>query len=212
MNASARTREPGKEAWPHYTTPAPFLERLYRMGPVALDPCSNPASIVVARKTYCGPDVDGKDGLALPWVRGGGLNFVNPPYGRELFPWTAKMASEAQVGAEVVGLLPAATGPKWFHRNVATATALLFVEGRYQFGNPPPPKCANCKHRHEGELCTKLVRDPGKRLHRQCGCTDWEPFDSEASTFDNLVPYWGRRPSLFREAFEGCGLIVEPVR
>lgn len=131
MNASAST------AWQHWTSPSEVLERLYTMGPIALDPASNPTSIVVAAQTYMGPDVDGKDGLFLPWAHDG-LNYVNCPYGRALAPWTKKMADEAKLGAEIVALLPAATGPKWFHENVSTAALILFWRGRLRFGNPPP--------------------------------------------------------------------------
>lgn len=137
MNNSARTAEPGKGAWPSWTTPPEVLDRLYTMGPVALDPASNPASIVVTRDTFRFLPEDRRDGLVEPWSRDG-LNFVNCPYGRALTPWTAKMASEARLGCEIVALLPAATGPRWFHENVSTAQVILFWRGRLKFGNAPP--------------------------------------------------------------------------
>ena len=130
MNASART------AHPHWTTPPEVLDRLYPMGTVYLDPASNPASIVVARDTFRFLAEDSRDGLVEPWSRDG-LNFCNPPYGRALAPWTAKMAAEAKLGAEIVALLPSATGPRWFHESVATADVILFWRGRLKFGNQP---------------------------------------------------------------------------
>lgn len=125
-------------AWPHWTTPPDFLDRVRQVGPILLDPCSNRSSQVGAETEWLGLRHMSDDGLAEPW--GLGLVYVNPPYGRELPKWTAKMAGEGVAGAEIVALLPAYTGPKWMHENVfATArAALLWGPGRIRFGNPPP--------------------------------------------------------------------------
>lgn len=95
--------------------------------PVDLDPCSNPQSIIRARRKVMleeGEDPRG-GGLAIPWkVR---TVFVNPPYGKKtglIEEWIKKIVVEnRRHGCAVVALLPANVSAEWFDMVVATSRA-----------------------------------------------------------------------------------------
>jgi phage N-6-adenine-methyltransferase len=93
-----------------------------------LDPCSPSSDGPVPATTHW-TEVD--DGLSRPWR---GLVFVNPPYSRALPHWVAKCASEAAIGAVVVGLVPSRTDTRWWHDNVAGQAAVIMLKGRLRFG------------------------------------------------------------------------------
>lgn len=117
--------------WP---TPPDLVDLLVDLfGVIDLDPCSNAASIVPAQVRYSGPPH--VDGLVAPWtVKGPGTRvYVNPPYGEGVGHWTARCVEAAQLGCEIVLLLPARTDQPWWHRDVATAQAVGFWRGRLRF-------------------------------------------------------------------------------
>lgn len=121
--------------WPHWTTPRNVLDVIAKMGPIALDPCSNQHSIVDAPTAFCGDD-----GLSISWtfVAGGGLIYVNPPY-NQARAFVQKCVYEASQGAEIILLTASRTDTKWAHLIFATAKAVcLWGPGRISFGNPPP--------------------------------------------------------------------------
>lgn len=129
----------GRTDW---NTPAPVCVSLveFNQGPMDLDPCSNPSSIVPARRTY---DLRrGEDGLALPWTKPDVPQtvYVNPPFD-ELRAWAAKAKAEAELGAEILFLLPARTDTRAWHEHVSTASVVLFWRGRLTFlgGEHPAP-------------------------------------------------------------------------
>lgn len=127
----------------HLGTPEYILDRVYALGPVALDPCSGPNSQVIAAIT-CTPDSE-IDGLAMDWSAvpfnlwcGGhfrrGVVYVNCPYGRgHLGPWTTKIVAEASKGCEIVSLLPLDPTTKWWKRMTSTAQARVMIDHRVQF-------------------------------------------------------------------------------
>lgn len=123
----------------HWNTPPEILTPLYQQfGGIALDPCSNPGSIVKASKTFSGPDID-KNGLTESW-QVGGLVYVNPPYGRHIKAWIRKCADEAKLAkennnkTEIVLLGPARTDTYFFQKIVCpTADKALLWEGRLTF-------------------------------------------------------------------------------
>lgn len=119
---------------PDWNTPDELLNLVRRVGPIGLDPCSNAASIVRAAVEWTEAD----DGLARDW-RGYGLVFVNPPYGRLIAPWTAKLRVEGARGVEAIALLPARTDTRWWQEDVATADAICFWRGRLTFLGAPDP-------------------------------------------------------------------------
>ncbi len=138
---------------PNWQTPPGFLDVVRRMGPIGLDPCTTPDNPVGAGSFYHALPTDCKvcaeippagDGLALSWVSPvghswpapKGLVFCNPPYGRGLGAWSAKMRDEAKRGAEIIGLLPARTDTKWW-QDVTSADAVCFWRGRLKFVGAP---------------------------------------------------------------------------
>jgi site-specific DNA-methyltransferase (adenine-specific) len=100
-------------------------------GPVGLDPCSNATSRVGARVTYDESD----DGLAQDW-QGRGPVFVNPPYGRALPAWVAKVVEEGGKGAEIILLVPSRTETHWFRAARKACDALAFANRRIRFRTP----------------------------------------------------------------------------
>lgn len=128
----------------HWNTPNVVLTPIRtHFGQIALDPCSNPTSIVNARKTYSGPGID-KDGLKESWLAKG-VTFVNPVYGRGpngIKPWVAKCVAEAKLmrdsADELILLGPARTDTAFFQDLVCpTANQVLLWKGRLTFLGAP---------------------------------------------------------------------------
>lgn len=125
-----------ERGWPHWTTPRAVVDLVLEVGPIGLDPCANPDSIVPAKVRLDGSP--GRNGLRWSWLEHG-LTYVNPPFGREAGVWAAKASLEAGGGAEIVWLAPARTDTEWFHKYIlGAADAICFWRGRIAFGNPPP--------------------------------------------------------------------------
>jgi len=120
-----------------WTTPEEVLTLIRQLGPIGLDPCPNPRSIVGARESYS-LEV-GQDGLAEDWLDRG-LVYVNPPFGRQLPKWINKavvswaQAWECDRSFEYVFLVPARPDTKWFTQAREGATSLGFWRGRIAFG------------------------------------------------------------------------------
>lgn len=144
-----------KTGWPHWTTPTDELLMVAEIAPIGLDPCANYASHVhevspgvnewilqPPQVKWAGVKrriVEGADGLNRPWeVEKGKLVFVNPPYGRELKPWTEKLCQEGNRGIHIFALLPAKTDTLWFHGLIKSCHYGCFRKGRISFDNPPP--------------------------------------------------------------------------
>lgn len=140
----------------HWNTPDDVLTPIREhLGPIVLDPCSNPFSKVRAKTEFFGPP--GKDGLAESW-QAGGVVYVNPPYGRKIVHWVDKAVLEGEAskilasGTEIVMLVPARTDTVWFHKILATANTVLLWKGRLTFlgaphGAPFPSAIAYWGHR-----------------------------------------------------------------
>lgn len=124
---SAVVHSSDKMTW---ETPDNFLElvrQVSREGCIELDPCTtrdNPTRAIF----HFTPD---DDGLTEDWSCGG-LVFCNPPYGRALGAWAAKMVEEARLGCEILALVPARTGVRWF-QPLWAADELLMWRGRIKF-------------------------------------------------------------------------------
>lgn len=74
------------------------------------------------------------DGLSQCWQ---GVCWMNPPYSRgQLSLWTEHAATEASLGAVVVGLLPAVTDTQFWHEYVLQAQQIVFLKGRVRFEGP----------------------------------------------------------------------------
>ena len=102
---------------PHWATPVWIYEELDKEFHFDFDPC---------------PLHSNSNGLAIEW---GKVNFINPPYGREISRWIAKAYQEAQEGAICVLLIPSRTDTKWWHDYIMKADEIRFIKGRLKFGN-----------------------------------------------------------------------------
>ena len=102
------------------------------LGGIDLDPSWHPSSPVRARTTYTATD----DGLTQPWH---GRVYLNPPYGRTIDGWIAKLVDDHAAGAvtEAIALLPARTDTGWFRR--LEAFPRCFIYGRPIFANASGP-------------------------------------------------------------------------
>jgi hypothetical protein len=69
------------------------------------------------------------DGLTSEW---GKVNFVNPPYGRELPKWIKKGYEEHLKGKTVVFLIPSRTDTRWWH-DYCMKGEIRFIKGRLKF-------------------------------------------------------------------------------
>jgi hypothetical protein len=106
------------------------------LGEIDLDPCSPAADPTVPAKCHF---TRADDGLSRLWT---GHVFMNPPYGREIQSWVAKLHDEYSAGnvTEAIALVPASTDTDWF--NMLGNCAVCFVYGRLKFsgrGNAPFP-------------------------------------------------------------------------
>lgn len=110
-------------------------------GYIGLDPCSNATSMVGAGHRYTKDN--GLDGLQQTW-RGLGTVFMNPPHSQSpnnIEPWIEKFLEEFPPYEpshklwkdQFVGLVPAKTGPRWFHEAVESCTSVCFLKGRIKF-------------------------------------------------------------------------------
>jgi hypothetical protein len=85
------------------------------------------------------------DALSRPWS---GRIFVQPPYGRAIGAWVAKLLAEYETGSvsAFVVLLPARTDTAWFHAFFEHSPRICFIRGRLHFGGAkggaPFPSCA----------------------------------------------------------------------
>ena len=61
------------------------------------------------------------------------MNYVNPPYGKELSKWIAKGYEEWQKGKTVVFLIPSRTDTIAWHKYCMNATEIRFIKGRLKF-------------------------------------------------------------------------------
>ena len=102
------------------------------LGGIDLDPSWHPDSPVRARITYTADD----DGLTRPWR---GRVYLNPPYGRTIDGWIAKLVADHAGGdiTEAIALLPARTDTGWFRR--LEAFPRCFIYGRPIFANASAP-------------------------------------------------------------------------
>lgn len=99
-----------------WTTPPELYAELDKEFKFDFDPCpSNP--------TF--------DGLSIDW---GGVNFVNPPYGKVITQWIKKGYEEHLKGKTVVFLIPSRTDTRWWHTYIMKSKDIRFIKGRLKFG------------------------------------------------------------------------------
>lgn len=126
-----------------WRTPPALLERVraYFGGPIPFDPATGPENPTEALRFCAGApgtlfaggagELARANGLEVPWSW---PTWVNPPYGRELRGWLAKIQHEAARGAEIVGLLPCARWEqRYFQAARRAANAECLITGRVAF-------------------------------------------------------------------------------
>lgn len=224
MSVLAAQNLPGasRDDW---RTPPEVLERVRRVAPIGLDPCTaigNPtgASIfAVAPGAWpAGEPLPWSariDGLSFPWAMHcpeGELVFVNPPYSRgNLGVWTKRCAFEACFERDIIALVPADTSTDWWHESCRPAT-------KREWG---PPCCAHhassTAHDPEtGRCLSDGCRCPGRAVLGASGGADAVCFwrgrlsfvgSPGPAPFASALVYWGENPHRFIDAFHGAGAI-----
>lgn len=116
----------------NWCTPRVYVEaaRDALGGRIALDPCSNPMSLVGAEVAY---ELPRQDGLTSSWDFES--IFVNPPYGSDkergttIKHWLARcLDANREYGAQVIALVPVATNTSHWKEFVwGQATAICFL-------------------------------------------------------------------------------------
>lgn len=131
MSSTGFTHESANAQTVEWYTPRPIFKALGLK--FDLDPCHPSGERlpwVPAQNVYTRED----DGLSLLWA---GRVWCNPPYGRAISKWLARMAAHRNG----IALVFSRTDTGWFHRYCTTADAVLFLEGRVKFvdrtGEPP---------------------------------------------------------------------------
>lgn len=100
-----------------WATPKDFYDKLNSEFGFDFDPCP-------LKSTF--------DGLSIDW---GLINFINPPYSRNLKEAFVKKAIEqSNLGKTCVMLLPVSTSTKLFHDHILpNAKDIRFIKGRIKF-------------------------------------------------------------------------------
>lgn len=121
----------------HYTPRDVIDAAIACLGGIDIDPCSNARGAdanVPARDHFTRED----DGLSREWH---GTVYMNPPYGREVDAWVAKLIEEHRAGrvTQAIALLPARPDTQWYRR--LRDYKRCEVEGRLTFigNNDPAP-------------------------------------------------------------------------
>lgn len=102
---------------PHWATPKWLYDELDEEFHFDYDPCP---------LNSCSDNLDGA------W---GKVNFINPPYGRDITKWIIRAYNVALRGAICVLLVPSRTDTRWWHDYIMKASEIRFIKGRLKFGN-----------------------------------------------------------------------------
>jgi hypothetical protein len=144
---------PQTEEW---LTPPHVLGAL---GPFDLDPCSPPVRPWPTASRHLTAE---DDGLSHPWE---GRVWLNPPYGKEVEQWLARLADHG----DGVALVFARTETRWFFDQVwRRASALLFLEGRLTFHRPDGSP-AKAGHNSGGPSVLIAYGEPNGFALASCG-------------------------------------------
>lgn len=119
-----------------WATPQDFFDKLNDEFNFDCDVCATHEN-TKCKRYYTKDD----NGLSQKWE---GINWMNPPYGREIGLWMRKAYRSSLEGATVVCLVPARTDTAWWH-DYAMKGDIRFLRGRLKFGghkNSAPFPCA----------------------------------------------------------------------
>lgn len=187
----------------HWNTPKWLVDAVVAgLGSIDLDPCSNPHSIVPARRKVQLPE----DGLAVDWSEFKGV-YVNPPYGRGISEWIEKAWLASTKGSNVIIVIPAAVDTKHWHRYVwQHAARICFLEGRVKF-DLPDKTCPYCKG--EGQIEATY----GYEMCDQCEGERVIPQGGASSTVATAVVLFSDNEyakTAFELEFVGHGHVMAP--
>lgn len=112
-----------------WETPQELFDKLNKEFNFELDVCATKEN-AKCKEYYS----KGENGLKQRWSK---VNWMNPPYGREIGNWIFKALKESQEGNKTVALLPARTDTKWFHDFIYNRifVDIRFLKGRLKFSN-----------------------------------------------------------------------------
>ena len=158
-----RPRVEHQSSFAGHQSPAEVMIRVRQYAPIVLDPATtkdNPTGAQYIRTVDCDPD-----GLATAWHEFRGLTYVNPPYGRSYNRvWAHKIASEGMLGDEIIALVAARTGSRWW-RFMWEATRICFIDHRLKFVGMPsgaPFDSALCYWGSRPRAFRRCMKDLGR--------------------------------------------------
>ena len=112
-----------------WETPQRWFDYLNLEFGFTLDPCCEHKT-AKCKKHY----TPNEDGLSKSWRDE--RVFMNPPYGKEIYPWMRKAYSESKEnGALVVCFVPARVDTERWHQFAAKASDIRFPKGRVKNEN-----------------------------------------------------------------------------
>lgn len=127
-----------------YITPPKILDPVlayFPNGVIPLDPATQPNNPLKAERFCTESPSNGSIGNGLEYVWSNvGRVFVNPPYGKGMKDWCAKIHEETILGCEILALLPcgARFSTRYWQEHIFNPglDVALFVRGRVQFLRP----------------------------------------------------------------------------
>lgn len=124
-----------------WNTPQNIVDLVHEFfgGAPDVDPCSNPNSIVGARREYMRERDE--NGLTVDWDK---TFFLNPPYGAGVLNWVIKAGNQAAQGSTGLGLMPARVDTRWGQYVLTEAAAVCFLRGRVTFIGAEAPAPFPC--------------------------------------------------------------------
>ena len=174
-----------------YLTPGSILDEIEKVAPIALDPCAHPRSAAIRRVStafvlnppsgFHDRGVVICDGLLQGWElyvrKEQQLAFVNPPYGRALKEWAAKMAREQ---CPIIALVPARVDTAWWRELAPVAWCAL--AGRVKF--------LSCQHEwsvtnRKGYHCQHCDQYADEPLKSECPAA--QPTETNPAPFPSAI-------------------------
>lgn len=123
-----------------YGTPPELKDALeHRFGPLSFDLAASAENTLVPGAYFD----ERRNSLVQDWHRIGGTLFLNPPFA-QIMPWAKKCRTEAELGARILLLVPAAVGSVWFATHVHRHAFVLALVGRITFVGETQPYPKDC--------------------------------------------------------------------
>ncbi|MBB3277380.1 DNA N-6-adenine-methyltransferase [Pseudoxanthomonas sp. OG2] len=116
-------------------TPSAIVKAMGGKEGFDLDPCTPEDHTRLPTRTARRMITPSEDGLTTPWWPAAFV-WMNPPYGKGMDKWMAKLAHHPGGG---IALVPAHMDPGWMHEfvlNHTNTTAILITRGRLKFMRP----------------------------------------------------------------------------